>query len=254
MPCSLARATARSMAPLWPESTTWPGSLSLATSQTSPSAAAAASAVALSRSAPSSAHIAPTPTGTAACIACPRSLSSRAVSASENAPTAHNAVYSPSECPATHSPLAAIDRPASFSNTRSTAIALAMIAGWALAVSTSSSSGPSRMIRDRFCPSASSTSSNTSRATALASASSAPMPTLWLPCPGNTNAVIALSFWAARVMDARAFGQDRRARSCWQRRARCRPGRGTGCPSARTSPARYRPRLLRTAGRSPAPR
>ncbi len=51
----------------------------MATVQTSPSAAAAAIFCASSRSAPSSAAIAPTPTGTAACIACPRSFSSLAV-------------------------------------------------------------------------------------------------------------------------------------------------------------------------------
>ena len=64
---------------------------------------------------------------------------------------------------------------------RSTAIECAMIAGCAFSVSLRSSSGPSRISRNRFCPSASSTSAKTSRAARLASASAAPMPTDWLP-------------------------------------------------------------------------
>ena len=88
-PMSLASSTARSIAPLSPEITTWLGSLSLATVHTSPSAAALAMRVASSRSAPSKAAIAPCPTGTAACIACPRSLSSLAVVARSNEPAAH---------------------------------------------------------------------------------------------------------------------------------------------------------------------
>ena len=71
-----------------------------------------------------------------------------------------------------------------------TAIECAMIAGCAFSVSLSSSSGPSRISRNRFWPSASSTSSKTSRAARLASASAAPMPTAWLPCPGKMNARI----------------------------------------------------------------
>ena len=67
-----------------------------------------------------------------------------------------------------------------------------MIAGCAFSVSLSSSSGPSRISRNRFWPSASSTSAKTSRAAALASASAAPMPTAWLPCPGKMNARIAV--------------------------------------------------------------
>ena len=41
------------------------------------------------------AAIAPSPTGTAACIACPRSFRSRAVSASCKLPAAQSALYSP---------------------------------------------------------------------------------------------------------------------------------------------------------------
>ena len=68
----------------------------------------------------------------------PAQRSSRAVSASEKAPTAHSAVYSPSECPATQSPFSASATPPSFSSTRSVAMALAMIAGWAFSVRVSS--------------------------------------------------------------------------------------------------------------------
>ena len=185
-PISLASSIARSIAPLWPEITTWLGSLSLATSHTSPCAAASAIFCASSRSAPSSAAIAPTPTGTACCIAWPRSFSSFAVVARSNVPAAHNAEYSPRLWPATK--LATSGR--GNASVRNTASELAMIAGCAFSVSLSSSSGPSLISRNRFWPSASSTSANTSFAARLASANAAPMPTAWLPCPGKMNARI----------------------------------------------------------------
>jgi hypothetical protein len=107
--------------------------------------------------------------------------SSRAVVERSSAPAAHKAVYSPSECPATKSALSASRMPPSRSSTRSTAMALAMIAGWALAVSCSWSSGPSHISLNSDWPSASSTSWNASRAWTLAAASAWPMPTAWLP-------------------------------------------------------------------------
>ena len=144
-------------------------------------AAAAAILPASSRSAPSSAAIAPTPTGTAACIARPRSLSNLAVVARSNDPAAHSAEYSPRLCPATN--CAAFSRltPPSFVSARNTASACAMIAGWAFSVSVNCSTGPWRISLNSPCPSASSTSPNTSRAARLASASAAPIPTAWLP-------------------------------------------------------------------------
>ena len=45
--------------------------------------------------------MAPTPAGTAACMALPRMRSSFAVSPTENMPAAASAEYSPSEWPAT---------------------------------------------------------------------------------------------------------------------------------------------------------
>src|SRR5579872_2404579 len=63
-----------------------------------------------------------------------------------------------------------------------------MMAGWAFCVRVRSLSGPSHMTRDNFCDSASSTSWKISRAGGNASASALPMPTAWLPCPGNRNA------------------------------------------------------------------
>ena len=69
-----------------------------------------------------------------------------------------------------------------------TARLTAMSAGWAFAVSVSSSAGPSHITVESFWESAASTSSNTARARGKASARALPMPTAWLPCPGNTNA------------------------------------------------------------------
>ena len=50
---------------------------------------------------PSTAAIAPTPTGTASCMACARKRTSGVACASVNMPAATMAEYSPSECPAT---------------------------------------------------------------------------------------------------------------------------------------------------------
>ncbi len=101
-PLPLAISIARSTADLCPETTTWPGALSLATSQTSSAAAAsAATASAAARSSPRSAAIAPTPSGTAFCMASPRMRRSRAASPIERLPAAASAEYSPSEWPAT---------------------------------------------------------------------------------------------------------------------------------------------------------
>ena len=219
-PCAFPTSATRSIADLWPDSTTWVGSLSLATWHTSgfscpaPPGRAAASATsrAASRPTPSKAAMAPCPTGTAFCIACPRNFNNRAVSAKENVPAAASAEYSPNECPATNLTVRPMSKPCSFSSTRMTASETAMMAGWAFSVRVSASLGPSHMMADSFWPSAASTSSNTSLAAEWAAASSLPMPTSWLPCPGNTNAMpmrrkaparLVLSEWRA---DARWVG------------------------------------------------
>ena len=96
-PRRLAMSIARAMAAAVPDRTTWPPPLSLATSQTSPSDASAAISAAVAASTPIKAAMAPEPTGTAACMAEPRSLRSRAASTIENVPAAARAEYSPSE-------------------------------------------------------------------------------------------------------------------------------------------------------------
>ena len=163
----------RSIAFLLPLSTTWPGALSLAVAQTSPVSFAAAAAIscAAGRSTPSSAAIAPSPTGTAFCIAWPRRLSSRAASASPSAPAAASAEYSPREWPATKASLSPTLNPPSRSSTRMTARLTAISAGWVFSVSVRSRSNPSNISRDSFCDSASSISWNVSRAAGNASAS-----------------------------------------------------------------------------------
>ena len=57
----------------------------------------------------------------------------------------------------------------------------AMSAGWALAVSVSSASGPSNINWERFWDSAASTRLNMSRAAGNSCASAFPMPTAWDP-------------------------------------------------------------------------
>ena len=76
------------------------------------------------------------------------------------------------------------------SSTRSAAMLTAISAGWAFSVRVSSRPGPPRSSPDSFSPSASSTSSKTARASGKASASALPMPTAWLPWPGKVNATV----------------------------------------------------------------
>ena len=134
--------------------------------------------------------MAPTPTGTAFCMARPRVRSSRAVSPMLRLPAAASAEYSPSECPATKAASRPTEKPASVSSTRMAASETAIRAGWAFSVSCRVSAGPSQMMPVSFSPSAASTSSNTARAAGKASASALPMPTAWEPCPGKVNAAV----------------------------------------------------------------
>mmetsp|Transcript_9440 Transcript_9440/g.15675 ORF Transcript_9440/g.15675 Transcript_9440/m.15675 type:complete len:265 (-) Transcript_9440:90-884(-) len=161
-PLAFAISQARSTAALWPDTTTCAGSLSLAAWQTSPSAASAATAVTASKSRPNTAAIAPTPTGTASCIAVPRMRSKRAVSAMLRTPAAQSAEYSPSEWPATKD-ARSMPTP-SASSARIAAIDVAIIAGCAFWVSVSVSRSPSQIRSLSFSPSAASTSSKTARA------------------------------------------------------------------------------------------
>jgi len=73
------------------------------------------------------------------------------------------------------------------SSTRRTASETAISAGWAFSVSVSVSAGPSNTMALSLLPSASSTSPKTCRAGAKFAASALPMPTVWLPWPGNTK-------------------------------------------------------------------
>ena len=131
----------------------------------------------------------PRPTGTARCIAWPRSLSSRAVVGKSKEPAAQSALYSPRLWPATKSALS-IEMP----DTRKVATALAMIAGWAFSVRVSSSCGPFGHQPEQLLAAAPRPPPRTgARATLLASASALPMPTDWLPCPGKMNARIDVS-------------------------------------------------------------
>ncbi len=62
-------------------------------------------------------------------------------------------------------------------------------AGWAFSVRLSSSSGPSQASRLIGSPRAESAAANTAAAAGDAWARAWPMPTNWLPWPGNTKAI-----------------------------------------------------------------
>ncbi|MDT4837787.1 hypothetical protein FQZ97_715290 [compost metagenome] len=92
----------------------------------------------LSDAMPRIAAIAPTPTGTACCMACARKRTSGAACASVSTPDATSAEYSPSEWPATTDGVA----PPSASQARHAATPATSITGCVLVVSASSSLGP----------------------------------------------------------------------------------------------------------------
>src|SRR5688500_1490662 len=100
------------------------------------------------------------------------------------------AAYWPAEWPAMAAGL--IVMPSSTASARMAsrkATLVARMAGWALTVRSSSSAGPSRIIRDSGMPSAASARSKAAAAAGDRSISSAPMPTYWEPWPGNTKAI-----------------------------------------------------------------
>ena len=164
--------------------TIWPGELMLATLTTSPCAASAQAFSAASTSSPMSAAMAPVPTGTASCMNSPRLRTSRTASAKPSAPETTRAEYSPRLCPAQRSGLI----PRSVSTAAAATLAVRM-AGWVLAVSASSSAGPSKQSRESGKPTASSALRHTAAAAGEASARRLPMPTDCEPCPGKRNAI-----------------------------------------------------------------
>jgi len=164
--------------------------------------------------------MAPSPTGTAFCMAEPRRRRRRAASAMSSAPAAASAEYSPSEWPATYLASRARFTPFSLSSARSAARLTAISAGWALAVSCNCAASPSNIRADSFSPSASSTASNTARDAAKFSERALPMPMAWDPWPGNTNATDIDDSCAVNEK-TRAFGAH-----------------GRGCQGARLGPDR----------------
>ncbi len=99
--------------------------------------------------------MAPSPTGTASCMYCPRRRTVRRASAKDSVPAATCAEYSPRLWPAAKA--ARIPRD---STRRHAATLAARIAGWVFSVSSSCSSGPSKHSRLNDSPSAASASSN----------------------------------------------------------------------------------------------
>ena len=159
----------------------------MAGATTSPAAASRQAASTASGARPTIAAIAPTPAGTASCMNWPRARTRATASAKDSAPAATLAEYSPSECPAANA------APSSFSGERarrsaSAAIECVRIAGWVLAVSFSSSSGPSKHSLESGNPRTRSASSKTARAAGETSQSALPMPTACEPWPGKSRA------------------------------------------------------------------
>jgi hypothetical protein len=141
------------------------------------------------------AAIAPSPSGTAACMASPRRRQRRTASSSPSAPAATSALYSPSEWPAANE-----GRGSSGTASRSassTATLVVTMAGWVFAVCVSASLGPSKQSGE-MAPEPSSrvrarsARSNTARARGEASSTLLPMPTSCVPCPGNSQAIFTV--------------------------------------------------------------
>src|SRR5207244_335593 len=155
-PRSLASATARSTAVLWPAMTICCSEFTLAMSTTSPLAASAHTCSTTPRPTPITAAMAPVPTGTAACMNSPRRRTTRTASASDSVPATTSAEYSPRLWPAASAGF--IPRSAQAAAAAALAVSTA---GCVLAVSASSVSGPSNITRRRSMPSASLASSIT---------------------------------------------------------------------------------------------
>ena len=142
--------------------------------------------------------MAPSPAGTAFCMAAPRAFTARNPSAKESVPAMTCALHSPREWPAASAgstPCAA--------STRAAATLTAIMAGCVFSVRRKSSSGPSKHSFDSGKPRAASASAKVSAATGNRSARSRPMPTACEPCPGKRKAIlfdIALKFYRAGRM------------------------------------------------------
>ena len=134
--------------------------------------------------------MAPSPTGTAFCIAWPRSFSSRAASASLSAPRRRQRrIFAERMAGDEAAACRQTSSSPSRSSTRTTAMLTAISAGWAFSVSVSSLSGPSNISCESFWPQRLVDLLEHLRAPAAkASARARPMPTACEPCPGNVNA------------------------------------------------------------------
>ncbi len=194
-PSGLAISTARSTAALAPEITTWPPPLSLAGSTTS-SLPVSGSVGAASRRSPRpgrSRRRAARPSRRCP-AASPSASPRRAGAAAARRWRGRRRRPRPARCirPANGRrpapPCRARAKPALLLQHAQHGEECAISAGWALAVSVSSSAGPSNISFDSFCFRVSSTSWKTSRAAAKAAARSRPMPTAWLPWPGKMKA------------------------------------------------------------------
>ncbi len=131
--------------------TSCPGALKFTGSTHSPSAALRHAAATVSSSAPRMAAMAPSPGGTASCMACARKRTSGTASRNASAPEATSAEYSPRLCPAS----SAGTLPPAACHARHTATAAVSITGCVLTVRSRASSGPCETSAHRSSPSTS---------------------------------------------------------------------------------------------------
>ncbi|MBT9177555.1 MAG: hypothetical protein DDT20_01890 [Firmicutes bacterium] len=159
--------------------------MAIATTPASRDARQACSTTAESK--PITAATAPCPTGTAACISLPRSRTKQTALSKLKAPAATKAEYSPKERPT----VAAGVTPC-LANTRSTAMLMVSTAGCVVSVWVSCSAGPPQItslsgeLRALFA------AAKTSAASLNSAAISMPIPTYWLPWPGNKNTSLSI--------------------------------------------------------------
>ena len=144
--------------------------------------------VTASSSRPSTTSIAPSPSGTAACIARPRRWTKRTASVNDSAPAQHKAEYSPRLWPAM---AAGLGPPCARQRSQSATLAV-RIAGCVSSVRFSVASGPELTSSQSGWLIASPASSKRSLIAAFALAWSASMPTAWEPCPGKTIASVTV--------------------------------------------------------------
>ena len=187
-PSSVATASTSASAERSPETTTFPGQSMLAFQSRPWLETRSQSSSILASSSPSTLVIPLGDAKAAACMAWPRSRTTRRPASKSRAPANTRAVYSPRLNPA--APWHWLTTSGCSALSASSAARLATkMAGWLISVASSKFAGPSKQRARRSSPRISLARSNSERTEGYWLSSSRAMPTVWAPCPGNKKPI-----------------------------------------------------------------